>query len=107
MKKATIKRLGISGAAVMLAGALGVTVATADGERPEWVNPDGTVNQQEMPDTFSVLDREGNVVGEASREDIEDPSGGHSARVPVRDANGKLVGHMVRGGDFEPLPSDE
>lgn len=62
MKKLII---GATLGATFIAGAVGfAAVATANDEPspPPWVNQDGTLNEDRLPDTLPMLDRQGRVI---------------------------------------------
>ena len=121
----------LSAAAFMAVSALTVIVAgiwdaAASADRgqdaglvPPWVNPDGTIDIDKLPDRMPVADRNGNMVGymEIDKNPNDDPNPGdpgfeewNNAPAPVTNEAGELVGYMqssTPGGAqmFEPLTS--
>ena len=89
------------------------------GPVPPWVNPDGAIDIDELPDRMPVADRNGNMVGYMliDKNPNDDPNPGdpgfeewNYGPVQVTDESGELVGHMQSsspGGTqmFEPLTS--
>lgn len=84
-----------------------------------WVNPDGTIDMDRVPDRMPVADRNGNMVGYMliDKNPNDDPNPGdpgfeewNHGPVQVTNESGELVGHMQSvspGGSqmFEPLTS--
>lgn len=73
--------LGATLGATIITGGVGfAAVATANDEPglPPWVNQDGTLNQENLPDTLPMLDRQGRTTGKSFeyRKDVLTPPQG-------------------------------
>ena len=117
--------IAISAATIIVASpwSAGPTAAAnhglAPGPVPPWVNPDGTIDIDKVPDRMPVSDRNGNMVGymPVDKNPNDDPNPGdpgfeewNYGPIQVTNESGELVGHMQSvspGGIqmFEPLTS--
>ena len=117
--------IAISAATIIVASrwSAGPTAAAnhglAPGPNPPWVNPDGTIDIDKVPDRMPVSDRNGNMVGymPVDKNPNDDPNPGdpgfeewNYGPIQVTNESGELVGHMQSvspGGIqmFEPLTS--
>ena len=116
--------IAISAATIIVASpwSAGPTAANhglAPEPNPPWVNPDGTIDIDKVPDRMPVSDRNGNMVGYmlVDKNPNDDPNPGdpgfeewNYGPIPVTNESGELVGYMQSdypGGIqmFEPLTS--
>jgi hypothetical protein len=108
---------GSAGTAFALQSSTAGEVATAGRVPEDATRPDGSVDLDRVPDLVGTLDRQGNLVGYAAKEDVfrsqsfteGDPSNSPTDEpVPVVSLEDRrtVIGHMYPGRGFVPLGSD-